>query len=197
MPIDIATRKEYERKFAQIVAKAWIDSAFKQRLLRNSTTAVRQQGIRLPAGKELKIFENTSDVEYLPLLPIDQASILAEMAANEVDERAKRYAEFVIDVAKDQRLKQELLANPTRVVQEQGLLVPKGKQVNVVELEEGQVPFVLPPRPALGMFDLIPLSLLDDSTPHEVSRMTAGTTALVVWGTAAGTGCLIVAAVLA
>ena len=57
MAQDQGQRQEYAKKYGQIVAKAWADEAFKQRLLENPTAVLKEQGIELPAGTEAKVVE--------------------------------------------------------------------------------------------------------------------------------------------
>ncbi len=49
---------------ARVVAKAWIDSAFKQRLLENGRAAVAELGLSMPAHhRHLVVLENTPAVQ--------------------------------------------------------------------------------------------------------------------------------------
>ena len=50
-------QREYEKKYGQIVAKAWTDEAFKQRLLANPGAVLKEQGIQVPAEVEVKVIE--------------------------------------------------------------------------------------------------------------------------------------------
>lgn len=58
---------ERAKAYGRIVAKAWSNEAFKQRLLADPAAVLRAEGITVPAGSELRIFENTDKVINLTL----------------------------------------------------------------------------------------------------------------------------------
>ncbi len=47
---------------AKVVARAWLDAAYKQRLLDNGTAAIAEFGFVGPEGSEMVILENTSSI---------------------------------------------------------------------------------------------------------------------------------------
>ena len=47
---------------AKVVARAWVDEAYKQRLLEDGPAAVKELGISYPAGTQLVVVENKQDV---------------------------------------------------------------------------------------------------------------------------------------
>lgn len=62
-----AVLKAYENDIgplngARVVARAWVDSAYKDRLLKNGTTAVAELGFTGLQGERLVVVENTSDI---------------------------------------------------------------------------------------------------------------------------------------
>ena len=59
----------YAKQYGQVVAKAWADDAFKQRLLANPAAVLQAEGIAVPAGVEIRAVENTDKVLYLMLPP--------------------------------------------------------------------------------------------------------------------------------
>jgi hypothetical protein len=65
--------QNHSRRYAQLVAMAWVDPAFKQRLLESPTAVFVEQGIDVPNGVEPRVVENTDRVQYmvLPRQPID------------------------------------------------------------------------------------------------------------------------------
>lgn len=48
---------------AKVVARAWVDPAYKERLLRNATQAVAELGFGGPQGEHLVVVENTPKVQ--------------------------------------------------------------------------------------------------------------------------------------
>jgi hypothetical protein len=77
-------QQEQARKYGQVVAKAWADEAFKQRLLAEPATVLREQGIELPDGLEVLMVENTEHRAYL-VLPKPPRG---ELSATELDQVA-------------------------------------------------------------------------------------------------------------
>jgi hypothetical protein len=63
------TKKEYEKKWAQVVAKAWADENFKQKLLKNPAAALKEMGVQLPPDRKVEIHESTDRVTHLILPP--------------------------------------------------------------------------------------------------------------------------------
>ncbi len=61
------SRSDLNRHWVQIVAKAWSDDAFKQRMLADPAAVLAECGIPVPAGVTIKAVENTSDTVYLTL----------------------------------------------------------------------------------------------------------------------------------
>jgi len=45
---------------ARVVAKAWVDPGFRQRLLANATAAAKELGIEGPEGRQMVVVENTA-----------------------------------------------------------------------------------------------------------------------------------------
>lgn len=50
---------------ARIVARAWTDAGFKQRLLRDPRSAVAEVGYTLPPESQLAVLEDTADVHHM------------------------------------------------------------------------------------------------------------------------------------
>jgi hypothetical protein len=61
--------QEQARKWGQVVAQAWTDEAFKQRLLAEPKTVLAEQGVELPAGLEVRVMEDTEQLHHLVLPP--------------------------------------------------------------------------------------------------------------------------------
>jgi hypothetical protein len=54
---------------AQIAARTWIDSEFKEQLLAEPEQTLRDNGIPIPSDVEVRIVENTETVFHLILTP--------------------------------------------------------------------------------------------------------------------------------
>jgi nitrile hydratase len=56
----------YENKVgARVVARAWVDPAYKQRLLANGTAAIAELGYSGEQGQDITVVENTANVHNL------------------------------------------------------------------------------------------------------------------------------------
>jgi hypothetical protein len=59
------TQADANKVYAQIVAKAWADPAFKAKLLADPMTALKEAGHTVPEGLVVKTVENTDKLVYL------------------------------------------------------------------------------------------------------------------------------------
>jgi hypothetical protein len=67
-------KKEQRRKMAKVVAKAWSDKSFKERLMSEPRTVLEAEGISVPPGSEVKVVEQTDKLVYVvvPFRPEDE-----------------------------------------------------------------------------------------------------------------------------
>ncbi len=55
--------------YAKVVARAWSDEAFKAQLLSDPAAALKEVGVAVPEGVEVKVVENTATLFHLVLPP--------------------------------------------------------------------------------------------------------------------------------
>lgn len=60
-------QEEFAKKWAQVVAKAWTDEKFKEKLLKNPEKVLAEMGIAIPAGQKIEIHAGTERVMHLVL----------------------------------------------------------------------------------------------------------------------------------
>jgi hypothetical protein len=53
--------------WSRIVARAWQDEAFKQRLLTDPAAVLLEHGVRVPPGSKVKVIEDTAKICHLTL----------------------------------------------------------------------------------------------------------------------------------
>jgi hypothetical protein len=70
--------EEQAKKMQRIIAKAWMDDGFKQMLLADPAAALKQEGIAVPDGVQVKAVENTDKVFHLVLPPKPTSDELSE-----------------------------------------------------------------------------------------------------------------------
>ena len=62
-----ARRKQLEREYSRITAKAWHDAAFKKRLMDDPAAVLKEHGIDVAPGRTVHVVENTDKVFNLVL----------------------------------------------------------------------------------------------------------------------------------
>jgi hypothetical protein len=79
----MADATSWEQQWGQVVAQAWSDDGYKQRLLADPASVMAEQGLTPPPGKQIRIIEDTADTISIVLPPkpdelsddeLDQAS---------------------------------------------------------------------------------------------------------------------------
>jgi nitrile hydratase len=119
---------------AQVVAKAWTDPEFKQRLLDDGTGAIAELGFKGPQGEHLVVVENSDEVHNVvvctlcscypwPLLGLPPAWY------------------------KDPAYRSRVVREPRTVLAEMGLELPKDTEITVWDSSSEVRFFVLPQRP--------------------------------------------------
>jgi hypothetical protein len=82
---------EARRIFGRIVAKAWEDDAFKQRLMTSPVAVLKEHGMEVLPGVDVKIVEGRGDPEIEPtkmVLPLPPRPSSEELATEELDQVA-------------------------------------------------------------------------------------------------------------
>ncbi|MCG6535937.1 MAG: NHLP leader peptide family RiPP precursor [Syntrophales bacterium LBB04] len=62
-------REEQGKKMGEVIKKAWSDEAFKERLLKDATAVLKEEGVEVPTGLEVRAVENTDKLFHLVLPP--------------------------------------------------------------------------------------------------------------------------------
>jgi len=154
MAIEQAQMPEYAKQYGRLVARAWADEAFKQRLLAEPAPVLAAQGIDFPPGMAVRLHEDTPTLVHLTLPPpltddpSDEASGPAPLAA-----AAQPYLRLAARARGDAAFKARLLAEPAAVLAEQGIPVPPGVAVRVLESTPTLVHLALPPKPTDELSD--------------------------------------------
>lgn len=69
--------QDNQKKFAQLIAKAWADADFKARLQSSPAAVLREAGIEVPEGVDIKVVEDTDTVKHLVLPKQDDTTSLS------------------------------------------------------------------------------------------------------------------------
>lgn len=66
-------KQEQGKKIGQVITKAWNDESFKQRLLADTMAVLKEEGVDVPAGLEVRAVENTEKLVHM-IIPLKPAS---------------------------------------------------------------------------------------------------------------------------
>lgn len=120
---------------AKVVARAWVDPEFKQRLLADARAAVYELGYTLTHDAELAVVENTEDVHHMVVCTL--CSCYPSSLLGPPPDWYKSFA-----------YRQRAVIEPRTVMREFGLDLSEDIQVRVVDSSADQRYLVLPERPA-------------------------------------------------
>ena len=120
---------------AKVVARAWVDDAYRARLLSDARGAVAELGYRLSHDAELAVVENTADVHNVVVCTL--CSCYPTSLLGPPPDWYKSFA-----------YRQRAVVEPRAVLREFGLEVADGVRVTVVDSTADVRYLVLPRRPA-------------------------------------------------
>jgi nitrile hydratase len=137
---------------ARVVAKAWTDPAYKQRLLENGTAAVAELGFTGSQGAEMVILENTPTVHNVVVCTLCSCYPWPVLGLPPTWYKSFAYRSRVV-------------REPRVVLQEFGLELPESTEIRVWDSNSEVRYMVLPERPVgterLSEEELIPLVTRD------------------------------------
>jgi nitrile hydratase len=132
--VDIYENKVGPRNGARVVARAWIDPVFKQRLLANGTAAIAELGYSGGQGQDITVVENTPRVHNLIVCTLCSCYPWPVLALPPVWYKSAPYrSRAVID--------------PRGVLRELGTELPSDVEVRVWDSTSEERYMVLPERP--------------------------------------------------
>jgi len=132
--VDTYEHKVGPRNGARVVAKAWTDPAFKQRLLENGTAAIAELGYSGDQGADIRVLENTPKVHNLVVCTLCSCYPWPVLGLPPIWYKSAPYrSRAVID--------------PRGVLREFGTEVPEDVEVRVWDSTAEERYLVLPERP--------------------------------------------------
>ena len=130
--VEAMRKRGYERG-ARVVARAWVDPGYKQRLLANGTKACEELGLEVPALK-LLVVENTSEVHN---------AIVCTLCSC--------YPRMLLGIPpewyKSRNYRSRMVREPRAVLAEFGLEIPERVAIRVHDSTADMRYLVLPMRP--------------------------------------------------
>jgi nitrile hydratase len=132
--VDLYEHKIGPRNGARVVAKAWVDSAYKQRLLEDSDRAIAELGYTGLQGEHMVVVENTAKVHHLIVCTLCSCYPYPTLGLPPVWYKSAAYrSRAVID--------------PRSILREFGVEIPDDIEVRVWDSTADQRYLVLPERP--------------------------------------------------
>ena len=122
---------------ARIVARAWTDAGFTERLLADANTAIREVGLSMAGGlqeQRLKVVANTADTHNVVVCTLCSCYPVALLGPSPTWYKSEAYRSRVV-------------RDPRGVLAEFGLEVPAGTSVAVWDASAESRYLVLPRRP--------------------------------------------------
>lgn len=120
---------------ARLVARAWIDPAFKSRLLDNASEAAKELGIQGFVGENVMAVENTPEVHNVVACTLCSCYPWAVLGLPPTWYKSPEY-------------RSRIVREPRAVLADFGLEVPRGKEIRVWDSSSDMRYLVLPEPPA-------------------------------------------------
>jgi hypothetical protein len=76
-------QSEFRKLWQQIVAKAWADQGFRKRLVTNTSDVLKEHGLAVPPGMQLRVVADTGNLRHL-ILPPSPSEELSEAELEQV-----------------------------------------------------------------------------------------------------------------
>ena len=131
--VEAMRKRGYERG-ARVIARAWVDGAYKTRLLNDANRACGELGVDVPGPKILAV-ENTAEVHNVIVCTLCSC-----------------YPRFLIGIPPDwyksRNYRSRMVREPRAVLAEFGLRIPEHVQIRVHDSTADMRYIVLPMRPA-------------------------------------------------
>jgi nitrile hydratase subunit alpha len=138
-PVEIRRAVEEQRgspmNGARVVARAWVDPEFKQRLLTDARAAIAEMGFEFPDDTGLVVLENTDERHHLIVCTLCSCYPGALLGPPP-------------DWYKSLPYRSRAVIDPRGVISEFGLAIEDGREVRVVDSTAELRYMILPRRPA-------------------------------------------------
>ncbi len=158
--IEYTEARTYENG-ARLVARAWVDSAFKERLLSDTKAAAAELGVDASGPVEFATVENTDEVHNVIVCTL--CSCYPRAILGRPPDWYKSFA-----------YRSRVVAEPREVLREFGLELPENKRVAVHDSSADLRYLVLPQRPEgteeMGEDELVALVTRDSLVGTDVPR---------------------------
>ena len=119
---------------ARVVARAWVDADFKQRLMKNGKEALNEMGVTIKRLQNIQVVENTDSVHYVVVCTLCSCYPIPILGQSPAWYKSEIYRERAVK-------------EPRAVMKEFGLELDQRMEVRVVDSTAEVRYLVLPRRP--------------------------------------------------
>ncbi len=133
--VDTYEHKIGPRNGAQVVARAWVDAAYKQRLLTDATAAIKEFGFSGLQGEDMVVVENTPDIHNVVVCTLCSCYPWPTLGLHPVWYKSAPYRARVV-------------SDPRSVLKEFNTELPETVEVRTWDTTAELRYLVLPERPA-------------------------------------------------
>lgn len=133
--IDIFENEIGPQNGATVVARAWLDPAYKERLLGDGTAAIAELGFNVVQGEEMVVVENTPEVHNIVVCTLCSCFPWAVLGLPPVWYKSAPY-------------RSRAASDPRGVLREFGVEIPESVEIRVWDSNAELRYMVLPERPA-------------------------------------------------
>ncbi len=133
--IDVVENRIGPRNGAKVVARAWVDPAYRKRLLENGTAAIAELGFQGGQGEHMVVLENTMKVHNVTVCTLCSCYPWPTLGLPPVWYKSAPY-------------RSRIVIEPRKVLGEFGLEIPDSVEVRVWDSNAEIRYLVLPMRPA-------------------------------------------------
>ena len=133
--VDTYENKVGPRNGAKVVARAWVDPAYKQRLLTDATSAIKELGFSGMQGEDMVVVENTDSVHNVIVCTLCSCYPWPTLGLPPVWYKSAPY-------------RARTVSDPRSVLKEFGTILPEDVEVRVWDTTAELRYLVLPNRPA-------------------------------------------------
>ncbi len=147
--IELLEKTEQRNLQARLIARAWYDESFKERLLADPRSAIAEElDLKLPDHLQVTVLEETPDTLFL-LLPGNGQPLFGDhhngSAEPQTGSERELRAELIAKSRQDAAFKEKLLDNPRLTIElELGIKLPERCQVMALEQTPDQLVVLLP-----------------------------------------------------
>ena len=132
--VDLFENKIGPRNGARVVAKAWVDPAYRERLLTDATAAIKELGYSGLQGEDMVVLENTDEIHNVVVCTLCSCYPWPTLGLPPIWYKSAPYRSRVV-------------ADPRGVLKEFGVEVPETTEVRVWDTTAELRYLVLPKRP--------------------------------------------------